>query len=77
MVGDQSLRVIWRRKALKSLEKICDYIAEDSPQNANNVYQDVLSTSFELSRHPFKHAPDKYKKDNNGDYRYFELPPLA
>ena len=49
------------------------YIRKDSDQNAEKVKDEILVKIRELSTRPEIHPPDKYKQDNNGDYRAFEL----
>nr|WP_262903606.1 type II toxin-antitoxin system RelE/ParE family toxin [Niabella beijingensis] len=48
-------------------------IRRDSVQNATKVKREILQKISELSVRPEIHAPDKYKNNNMGNYRAFEL----
>jgi plasmid stabilization system protein ParE len=66
-------KIGWDKHALKQFNKAILYIAEDSIQNAENVRIDVLLKIGELLSHPEKYPLDKYKLQNDGNYRAFEL----
>jgi plasmid stabilization system protein ParE len=51
------------------LEKAYEYIVNDSFQNAEKVKADILASTFKLSTHPEIHPPDKYRKNNDGNFR--------
>jgi plasmid stabilization system protein ParE len=63
----------WDKHALKQFNKAILYIAEESIQNAENVRIDILAKIDELLSHPEKYPLDKYKLENDGYYRAFEL----
>jgi len=63
----------WDKHALKQFNKAILHIAEDSIQNAENVRIDILVKIDELLSHPEKYPLDKYKLENDGYYRAFEL----
>jgi plasmid stabilization system protein ParE len=58
---------------LSQLKQACDYIKKDSPKNSLKVRKDVFSACMALATYPAKCAMDKYKHDNDGSYRAFEL----
>jgi len=66
-------RVIWPAKARKQLLEAYEYIKLDSVQNAEKVRKDILASTRELSISSKVYRPDKYKKDNDGNFRAFEL----
>lgn len=66
-------KIGWDKHALKQFNKAILYIAEDSIQNAENVRIDILVKIDELLSHPEKYPLDKYKLENDGYYRAFEL----
>jgi plasmid stabilization system protein ParE len=66
-------KVSWDRHALRQFNKAILYIAEDSIQNAEAVSFEIIAKIEELQAFPEKYPPDKYKVENNGDYRAFEL----
>ena len=43
------------------------------PQNADKVKKEILRKISELLKRPEIHNPDKYKLNNSGDYRAFEV----
>ena len=69
----QKIKIIWDKQALHYFRDAIQYIRRDSPQNADKVKMDILEKINELSQLPEIHNPDKYKINNNGNYRAFEL----
>lgn len=68
-----SRSISWSKEAFRQFNKAIDYIAHDSLQNAEKVRADILTTIITLLTHPEKYSPDKYKVDNDGNFRAFEL----
>lgn len=68
----EKLIVSWDKAALDSLHKIFDYIKQDSISNAEKIADGIDEATKSLSSNPFKHPADKFKINNNGDYRAFE-----
>jgi plasmid stabilization system protein ParE len=66
-------RVIWPQKARKQLREAYEYIKLDSVQNAEKVRKEILSSTRQLTLTPKIYRSDKYKKDNDGNYRAYEL----
>lgn len=66
-------KISWDKQALKYFQAGIKYIREDSPQNADKVKKEILEKISELSERPEIHNPDKYKVNNSGNYRAFEL----
>jgi plasmid stabilization system protein ParE len=66
-------KVTWDKQAVNYFREAIRYIRQDSPQNAEKVKNEILKKIKELSERPEIHNPDKYKLNNNGDYRAFEL----
>ena len=66
-------KILWDKQALHYFRNAIQYIRKDSPQNADKVKSEVLEKINELSIRPEIHNPDKYKINNNGSYRAFEL----
>jgi len=64
--------VVWNKEAEASLQKAYRDIKEDSPQNAAKVRDEILAETRRLAEHPEIYPPDKFKKDNPGNYRAFE-----
>ena len=63
----------WTRKASSQLEKIYLYIENDSPQNAESVVLTILNKLDDIAGNEEKYPIDKYRKNNKGDFRAFEL----
>lgn len=55
------------------MEEAIKHIALDSIQQAEKVRLTILLKVARLATHPAVYPPDKYKKDNNGNFRAFEL----
>lgn len=66
-------KISWDRHALRQFNKAILYIAEDSIQNAETVSADIIAKIEELPSRPERYPPDKYKSENDGNYRAFEL----
>ena len=67
--------VIWSRPAIRHTEEIHAYILEgsDSLETADRVVNKLFDSSDILSERPEIHPGDKYKKDNDGSYRAYEV----
>lgn len=66
-------KIRWDKPALIYFSEAIRYIRKDSDQNADKVKKEILAKISELSLRPEIHAPDKYKQNNTGNYRAFEL----
>lgn len=66
-------RIEWDRHALRQFNKAILYIAEDSIQNAEKVRAEIIENIDGLPLHPERYPLDKYKLENDGNYRAFEL----
>jgi plasmid stabilization system protein ParE len=66
-------KITWDKQALYNFRDAILYIRKDSPKNADKVKKELLEKINELSKRPEIHAADKYKVNNNGNYRAFEL----
>ena len=65
--------VIWPLKAQNQLSRIFKYISVDSVQNAEKVKVDILVSTRKLEGDPEMYPLDKYKKNNDGSFRAYEL----
>jgi plasmid stabilization system protein ParE len=66
-------KIRWDKTALIYFSEAIRYIRKDSAQNADKVKAEILARINELSSRPELHAQDKYKQNNTGNYRAFEL----
>ncbi|QQR98345.1 MAG: type II toxin-antitoxin system RelE/ParE family toxin [Sphingobacteriales bacterium] len=70
---EQQYEVLWNATARKEVKKIYKYIEKESAQNAKKVINEIIEATEKLDINPERFGLDKYKNDNNGSYRYFEL----
>lgn len=66
-------KIIWDKQPVIYLKEIIRYIRNDSPKNAEKVKNDILKSIKALAQKPEIHPPDKFKSNNEGNYRAFEL----
>ncbi|MEJ7738991.1 MAG: type II toxin-antitoxin system RelE/ParE family toxin [Chitinophagaceae bacterium] len=66
-------KISWDKGALQQFNQSIDYIAKTSLQNAEKVRIEILGKIEQLIHSPELSAPDKYKTNNDGSYRAFEL----
>ena len=64
--------VMWNKIAESTLQKAYREIKIESPQNAIKVRDGILSETRRLANGPEIYPPDKFKRDNPGNYRAFE-----
>lgn len=64
--------VNWNNRASIALKKAYDRILEESYSNAELVKNGIRGIVDSLSENPEKYPPDKYRKNNLGNYRAFE-----
>ena len=65
--------IVWENKAKQEFKKAYEYILEGSYQNAVKVRVEIINTTLWLLKHPERYPLDKYKTDNDGSWRAFEL----
>ncbi len=63
----------WDKPAMQDFNDAIRYIAKDSLQNAEKVKRGILGKVTRLAAYPSINPPDKYKKENDGNFRAFEL----
>ena len=70
---NKKLKVVIDDEAKKSLREAIQYIKKDSVQNAEKVKSNILDSIKELITNPIRHNPDKYRLNNDGSYRAYEI----
>lgn len=65
-------KVIWSKNASLQLKESLEDLKEKSPKAASKVKNEILKTSRELSDNPEIYSLDRFKKNNDGDFRAFE-----
>jgi len=68
-----SRKISWDTQALQQFNAAIKYIALDSVQGAEKVRQGILKKIDRLKTHPAFYNPDKYKKNNDDNFRAFEF----
>ncbi len=66
-------KVTWTKLATRQFDAAIDHIRKQSPQNADKVKEKILQKTEELSNDKVVHRKDPNKKDNDGNYLYFEM----
>jgi plasmid stabilization system protein ParE len=64
---------IWSNVAKRELQRAFEYIKKDSPQNASKVIDENIKLTISLQLKLEIHRLDRYKTNNDGSYRAFEL----
>ncbi|WP_179374873.1 type II toxin-antitoxin system RelE/ParE family toxin [Winogradskyella wichelsiae] len=67
------VKIVWRKLALLQLKEAFDYIKKDSLQSAENVRNAIFSATDNLKYNPEIYPLDKYRKNNDGTFRAFEI----
>jgi plasmid stabilization system protein ParE len=65
-------KVTWTKQAFKQFNAAIKFIRKDSEQNADKVKEALLDKINGLSDDRIVHRQDPYKKNNDGNYLYFE-----
>jgi plasmid stabilization system protein ParE len=63
---------VWTPKAISELRSAYIYIRNDSPQSALAVMNNITTLADQLANHPEMFPPDKFKINNDGNWRAFE-----
>ena len=72
MVKPDQPVVVWNLRASQAFKKLYNHIRDQSPANAEKVQKGITQIIDNLPNHPEKYPPDKYKRNNPGNYRAFE-----
>ena len=68
-----NLKIVIDNLAKAQLKEAYTYIKLDSLKNAAKVKAKILTAIDELAAHPEKYPKDKYRLNNDGSYRAFEI----
>lgn len=69
----QKRKITWTKRATRQFNAAIEYIKLDSEQNAEKVREKVLDKIGELTDDKIVHRKDNCKKNNDGNYLYFEI----
>jgi plasmid stabilization system protein ParE len=64
--------IVWNKRPSKFLSRALKRISEDSLLQAERVEEAILTSIAELVPNPERYPPDKFKKNNAGNFRAFE-----
>lgn len=67
------LRVVIDNTAKASLAEAYRYIKQESEKSAAKIRDKILASIQALADNPHRHAPDKYRLNNDGAYRAYEV----
>lgn len=67
------LVIQWNRRAVKQFDDAITYIQNDSAANGEKFKTDILHKIDGLLKYPEKYSSDKFKTNNDGSFRAFEL----
>lgn len=67
------VKVVWRKLALKQLNKAYNYIKKESLQSAKKVREEIFDKAENLKYNPEIYPLDTYRKNNDGSIRAFEV----
>ena len=67
------LAIVWEDEAKSQLKQLYYYVKRDSLQNAVSVRNAIIEKVKKAAIYPESFSPDKYKTNNDGSYRAFEL----
>ena len=66
------MEIVWNKRPSKFLAQALKRISADSVLQAERVEEGLLNFIQGITANPEKYPPDKYKKNNLGNYRAFE-----
>lgn len=66
-------KVTWTKRATRQFNSAIENIRRDSPQNAVSVKEKILDIISKLTDDKVVHCKDPHKKNNDGNYLYFEI----
>jgi plasmid stabilization system protein ParE len=72
MVKKEKPVVVWNIRASIYFRKAYEYIMDESYTNAEKVRNGIVKVIDNLPANPGKYLLDKFKKNNQGNYRAFE-----
>ncbi|MGV3767843.1 MAG: type II toxin-antitoxin system RelE/ParE family toxin [Chitinophagaceae bacterium] len=66
-------KVVIEKEVTESLREIYNFVRPYSEQYAEKIRDIILDSIKQLQQYPEKYPPDKYKYDNDGAYRAYEI----
>lgn len=72
-MGGKESTIIWHKDANKNFLKILDYLSKESFSAAQIVSNAILDAIEKLPSNPQSKPLDRFKKNNNGNFRAFQV----
>lgn len=66
-------KISWTKEVVGQFNAAIKYIWKYSDQNTDKVKDKILKKVGELADRTFVHRTDPYKKNNDGNFLYFEI----
>ena len=66
-------KVTWTKHATHQFNAAIEYVRQDSEKNAESLRKKILDKINELADDKLIHRKDPCKKNNDGNYLYFEI----
>lgn len=67
------VKVVWRKIALIQLNKAYEFIEKDSLKSAKKVRDTIFDKAESLKQNPEIYPLDKFRNNNDGSIRAFEI----
>ena len=67
------LTIKWNKRAVHQLDEAIDYLEKEALLHSEKVKKEILFKIDSLLHHPESHSLDKYKTENDGSFRAFEV----
>lgn len=65
-------KIVWNKRPVKFFLSALTWISKDSVKQAERIEREIVEIIESLVKDPEKFPPDKFKKDNSGQFRAFE-----
>lgn len=70
---DKRTRIVWDTIARENFKMALKFIKEDSPVAASRIETEILAIIEKNQEQPKRYPADKFRNNNDGSYRAFEL----
>jgi plasmid stabilization system protein ParE len=71
-VRDELLRIRFSNMANDDIDQVAHYLHDEYPSTYQKIREEIFSAIEKIAQNPTRHPPDRFKKDNQGEYRAFE-----
>ncbi|MEB2786651.1 type II toxin-antitoxin system RelE/ParE family toxin [Algoriphagus persicinus] len=67
------MKIVWSEMAANQLSHFLKWIAQDSILQAERIESEIVKEIEGLAKHPKRYPSDKFKLNNGGEFRAFEM----